>query len=231
MEIALERLVIVGGSANHLALRACDFLETVTTPDGAVPVVLPSIAGYPSAAHWAGADEYEPSLNPTASIAGHLHALGVGHPWLDRATEWSFSTLEREGPPLEAHTIKCIVRFFEHVPDQARVAPLVDVVASALPECEFFRTDPDASSYGLTPTDFATSPDSRWRAWFDDQSFEAHLDRLVRDQGPDGGWPLAWHSPSIATECECRAIKTIHALQVLRAYDRLDELSRAISRR
>jgi hypothetical protein len=222
-EIALERLTTVGAvadDAGDMVGRACDFLDAVASPEGAVPVVLPSIAGFPRAVHWAQTDEYEPDLNPTAAIAGYLHALDFEHPWRERATEWCFSTLERDGPPTEAHTIKCVLHLLEHAPDQARVAGLVDPVVAALESCEYYRADPDGTAYGLTPLDYATSPASPWRAWFSDELIEAHLDRLERDQQPDGGWSIAWQPPSEATTCEWRAIKTLHALQILDAYGR-----------
>jgi hypothetical protein len=185
-----------------------------------VPVLLPSIAGFPRAAHWAESDEYAPGLNPTASLAGYLHALDIEHPWRERATEWCFATLERDTPPAEAHTIKCVLHLFEHVPDQARVARLVDPLIPALEGCEYYRADADGTAYGLTPLDYATSPASPWRTWFSDDLIDAHLDRLERDQQSDGGWSIAWQPPSAATTCEWRAIKTLHALQVLDAYGR-----------
>jgi hypothetical protein len=59
--------------------------------------VLPSIAAYPRADHW-GDGDFPPGLNPTAAIAGLLHALGVDHPWLDKATDFCWRELDRELP-------------------------------------------------------------------------------------------------------------------------------------
>lgn len=219
-EFALERLVTVGVAADAMVRRACDFLDAVASPDGAVPVLLPSIAGFPRAAHWSESHEYQPGLNPTAALAGYLHALDIEHPWRERATEWCFVTLERDPPPTEAHTIKRVLHLFEHAPGQARVARLLDPIVAALEASEFYRADPQASHYGLTPLDFAPSPTSPWNRWFDDDLLDAHLNRLERDQQPDGGWPVAWQPPSEGTTCEWRAIMTLKALQVLAAYGR-----------
>lgn len=53
-----------------MVARACDYLVTITTPDG-VPYALPSINAYPHAE--CGTVEDNPtSLNPTEATACHL---------------------------------------------------------------------------------------------------------------------------------------------------------------
>jgi hypothetical protein len=83
-----------------------------------------------------------------------------------------------------------------------------------LPRTEYFRADPEDESYGLPPTRFP-------REWFDEALYEAHLDRLERDQAEDGGWPLRWQPPGPAAVLAWRAIVTIEALQTLEANGRL----------
>jgi hypothetical protein len=111
--------------------------------------------------------------------------------------------------------------FLEHVPDRARADALRASVAEILPHAAFFRDDPESDEYGVGPTELAPTPDSPWRAVFDDTRFEAHLDRLVRDQQPDGGWPISWPAIGEATRLEYRSIRTLGALHVLAAYGRL----------
>src|SRR5215218_6077183 len=48
----------------------CDWLQTVTTDEGGVPMVLPSAAAYPRAPWWDPPAEPRASLLPTAGIAG-----------------------------------------------------------------------------------------------------------------------------------------------------------------
>jgi hypothetical protein len=93
-------------------------------------------------------------------------------------------------------------------------------LARALPQARWFLPDADFDEYGLTPLDFAPTPDSRWRALFLDEQIEAHLDRLAGDQQDDGGWPLRWPPPSAASTLEWRGIVTLRALRVLVAYGR-----------
>jgi hypothetical protein len=218
VQVALDTLVAAGTSDDAMVQGACDYLAAVG-PDGGVPCVFPSIADYPRAAHW-GDGEFPPGLNPTAAIAGLLHALDVEHPWLDAATDYCWRELERE-VPRDAHALSVTFGFLEHVPDRARAEPFVDRVAAKLPEADWYHADADAEGYGLTPLAFAPTPDSPWRRLFSDAQIEAHLDRVERDQQPDGGWPVTWDPPSDASRLEWRGIVTLGALRTLTAYSRL----------
>lgn len=218
VEIALERLLAGGVTPTDLVLRACDFLTTVADPSGAVPVLLPSITGYPRAPHWAETDTYAPGLVPTAGLAGYVRALGVDHPWADRAVEYCLAALARNDLPREAHALLSVTRFLEHAVHPDRAASLGTPVAAALPGSKYFQLRPDPDSYGVTPLDFARRPSSPARAWFDDEVIEAHLDHLQRQQEDDGGWPVLWEPPSDASRYEWRAIRTLDALRTLVAY-------------
>src|SRR6478672_4407174 len=201
VQVALETLVAAGTSDGPMLQRACDYLAAVGS-DGGVPCVLPSIAAYPRAAHW-GDGDFPPGVNPTAAIAGLLHALGVEHPWLDAADAFCWRELDRE-----------------------LAEALAGPVAGRLPGAAWYLADADAEGYGLTPLAFAPAPDSRWRSLFDDGQIAAHLDRLERDQQPDGGWPVTWDPPSDASRLEWRGIVALGALRTLRAYGRLPESAR-----
>ncbi|MCP3975939.1 MAG: hypothetical protein GY720_15770 [bacterium] len=217
VEIAFERLAMVGANAPDLVTSACDWLTTVAAPSGAVPILLPSVAGYPRADHWEST-EYAPGLNPTAGIVAHVHALGVAHPWVDLATEYCFAEVEAGRGPHEAHVLLGLSKLVDTAPDRHRAEQDAELLASALPGAGFMRLDPKADTYGVTPLDFASTPTSLARSWFDDDVVEAHLDSLEREQQDDGGWPISWKPPSDASRCEWRAIRTILALRVLSAY-------------
>jgi hypothetical protein len=218
VEVALERLVAAGAPAPELVGPACDWLATVSQ-DGAVPIAFPSIADHPHAVHW-NEIPLEPAQNPTASIAGYLHALGATHPWLDEATEWCFRSLEVDGPPAEVHALRCVTRLLEHAPDRARAEACAPAVAAALPGTPMYQERP-GGSYGLSPLEFAPEPGSVARAWFADEVVQANLDHLEREQQADGGWPIAWVPPSSAATGAWRGAVTVQALQVLTAYGRL----------
>ncbi len=210
VEFALQALHDAGAREPEIGRRACDFLESVADERGLVPIVLSSVALYPRAEHW-GEGEFEPTTSPATAIAGYLHELGVEHPWLERVTETCFAELERA--PLDgAHEIHDALCFAAHVPGGEALLPRL---AEALPKARYFRRDPTDESYGLPPTKFP-------REWFEDELFEAHLDRLESEQQEDGGWPIAWQPPGPASFHAWRAIVTVEALRTLDAHSRLD---------
>ncbi len=231
VESALDILLMAGGAAggavhsfsdlglDGLVLGACDWLSSVAAPDGAVPLSLPVMESYPRAEHWSDWT-YKPGLNPTAGLAGRLHRIGVTHPWLDRATDWTWARLET-GFDEDAHALAEVLVFLAHVPDRGRAEAVAAHVGGWLAKASWYRADPEDPSYGLTPLHLAPSADSPWRRLFDDTAIEGHLDRLARDQQSDGGWAITWEPPGMASTLEWRGIETLRALRTLRAYDGL----------
>jgi hypothetical protein len=202
-----------------LVLGACDWLDSVAGSDGAVPLAFPVIEGYPRAEHWSDW-AYTSALNPMAGLAGRLHGLGVTHEWLDRATDWCWAKLD-SGFDEDVHALSEVLIFLTHVPDRDRAEQGAAHVGGWLSTARWYRSDPADPSYGLTPLHLARSPDSRWRQLFDDATIEGHLDRMMRDQQPDGGWPITWEAPGVASTQEWRGIETLRSLRTLRAYGRL----------
>ena len=217
VEVAFESLTTAAASAPSVVVAACDWLETVADERGALPILLPGTSSYPRASHWS-APEYEPSLNPTAGIASHVHALGVRHPWADKATEYCLSTLGAGEVPNEAHTLLGLTKLLATIPDRDRANELAPTIRSALSSASFMNMGVETQSYGLTPLEFAPSPTSFARPWFTDEAISAHLVRLGAAQTPDGGWQIAWEPLSEATRCEWRSIRTLWALRVFSAY-------------
>lgn len=228
VETALDILWVAGGDTvdwsgdpaySGLVLAACDWLGSVAAPDGAVPLAFPVIERYPRADHWSDW-AYAPALNPTAGLAGRLYRMGVAHPFIDRATEWTWATLE-SGFDEDAHALGEVLIFLAHVPDRNRAEAVGSRVGPWLADAKWYRPDPADPEYGVTPLKLAPAPDSPWRRLFDDANIEGHLDRLARDQQPDGGWNLTWEPPSTASTLDWRGIETLRALRTLRAYGRI----------
>jgi hypothetical protein len=206
-----------------MVLRACDFLGRTADDagaDGAVPPASPAIESFPRAAHWTEW-AYEPALNPTAGLVGVLYQLGVDHPWRAAGEAYCWRQLESAGLPTEAHALREVLVFLEHVPDPERSDKHAAAVYSSLPGVAPFRLDADAKGYGLTPLDLAPLATSRWRKLFPEAQIQAHLDRLQSDQQPDGGWPITWEPPEGAALNEWRGIVTWQALRTLASYGRL----------
>ena len=94
---------------------ALDWLQTITRPDGGVPFVLSTAAGWPHAPWYQPAENPPSSLLMTAGLAAAAHRLRLEHPWLDAATGYCW---ERAGEIAEgnAYTVRCGVDFLDAVP-------------------------------------------------------------------------------------------------------------------
>jgi hypothetical protein len=218
-EMALHALDEVGVDP-VVAGRMCDFLASITTAEGGVPFVLPTVRSAPRAPWWNTDDDPPASLNPTASIAGLLHKHGIQHPWLDRATDYCWRAIEAS-PLDEPHLIVVIVTFLEHAPDQPRARRAFERVATSLFERELVAIDPATEGYVKMPLDYAPTPQSWCRRLFSDEVIGEHLAALAANQQADGGWQIAWPPVSPACEVEWRGLVTLNALQTLRAYGQL----------
>ena len=223
VEGAFEALLVAGPAAveeaGPMVAAACDWLGTVAAPDGAVALSFPVMEPYPRAEHWSDWT-YAPGLNPTAGLAGRLHRMAVRHPWLDRATDWCWSRLE-SGFDEDAHALREVAVFLAHVPDRARADAVGASVGEWLAKAAWYRADPADPAYGVTPLDLAPEPGGPWSHLFEPAQIEGHLDRLARDQQPDGGWAITWEPPGVAATLEWRGMMTLWALRVLRAYGRV----------
>jgi hypothetical protein len=216
-EAALQNLVAAGTLDAEMVRRLGDWLQSAAAPDGSVALASAVMEPYPRAEHWTDWT-YQPGLNPTAGLAGLLYALEVEHPWLTRATDFCWSALEA-GFPGDAHAMHESLVFLEHVPDRSRADEVATRIADWLPKLSYYRADAADPAYGVTPLHLAPTPDSPWRRLFDDKQIESHLERLRRDQQPDGGWAITWEPPGAAATLEYRGVETVRALQVLTAYE------------
>jgi hypothetical protein len=218
VEIAFETLDAAGVVDHELVHGACDFLASLADARGAVPIVLPSIAGFPRANHW-GDGQFAPEASPAIGIAALLYKWDVAHPWRERVIDFCWSVVEGE-PSDDAHALRECFVFLDHAPERERADAAAARFAAALPRARWFLADASSDEYGLTPLHFAPTPESRWRPLFEHEQIDAHLDRLESDQQDDGGWPLAWEPPSEASRLEWRGIETMRALRALVAYGR-----------
>lgn len=201
------------------AASAMPFLASIAGSQGGLPIVLPSVAAHPRAAHWADG-VFAPALNPTAGIVARARFFGIDHPWVEAGAAFCRRELESPHAVADAHTALAVLRFAETEPDRAWAAQVYDDIGARLNELAFFQPMP-GQGYGLTPLHVAPTPDHPRRQFFSDDALLAHLDELEAGQAPDGGWEITWQPPSPGARNEWRGIETLRALQVLRAYGRI----------
>lgn len=209
----------VAAFGDPMVTRACDYLLSISTPEGGVPFVLPSVRDYPRAPWWETDDEPPASLNPTAAIAALLHKHGVEHPWLPAATAFCWRKLDAldQTSPYE---MRAVLPFLDFVPDRQRAEKVFARVGPKILEQKLVALTPTPQDESHTPLNFAPSPRSLARRLFSDEVIEAHLDALASGQQEDGGWQFDWLAWNPAAALEWRGIVTIEALVKLRAYGR-----------
>ena len=218
IEIALSTLDECDAWDDGLAAGACDWLQANAPAQGGSAFVLPTATRWPHAPWWVPEPGGPPSLIQTGQVAGTLHARGVTHPWLERATGLMWSRIEAAGP-LGPYDALGVTRFLDHVPDRQRARQVLERIAPLL--AAVVTLDPDAPGEIHSPLDFAPVPDSMARSLFSEQVISAHLDHLAAGQRDDGGWTFNWPAWSPAAELDWRGFITVGALATLRANGRL----------
>lgn len=223
-EMALRVMDEADAWDDALVLGACDWLTAVAPAEGGAAFVESNpqaLAGWPHAPWWVPAPGGPASLLPTGSIAGTLHARGVQHPWLDRATEVMWTRISKAGAETGGYEMFGVLAFLQHVPDRDRATAVFGQVGSLLLENNLVAIDPETTGEVHSVLDFAPLPDSLARALFDEATIKAHLDHLAHAQRDDGGWTFNWPAWSPAAERDWRGFLTVDALRVLRANGRL----------
>ena len=217
VEVALRILDAVDAFDDPMVARVCEFLPAITRPEGGVPFSLPTANAYPHAPWWRAPDDPPAAINPTAAIAGLLHKHGVRTPWLERASDYCWRTIEASDTT-EFHDLMAIVTFLAHAPDRERAGRELQRIRERIAAAGVVETDPAAEGYVHRPLDWAPTPDSPLRPLFSDEVLQEQLRMLQAAQREDGGWPIGWPPISPAVECEYRSVVTTGALLTLRAY-------------
>ncbi|AXG80643.1 hypothetical protein [Streptomyces paludis] len=227
---ALRVLDSIGRCDGPRAELICRYLTAVSTPEGALPAVHPSLSGFPHAPFLPVADGARSSLLATGPVVGLLRRNDVWHAWLFRATDFCWAAVEalEETHPYE---VEAAVAFLDGVPDRARAEAAADRLGRLVRKRRLAVLDPrDRSAYRVPPGyapgehhfphDYARVPESLARHWFTDGEMARSLDFLAGRQAEDGGWPVTRRAWAPGPVRESRPIVTIEALRTLRAYGR-----------
>jgi hypothetical protein len=215
----------------HDALK---YVKSITLADGGVPNTLPTVRPFPRAPWWEPAGDKPPSsLLPTAGLVGLLYAFQVDDPWLDAATKFCWSELDRlleraatakERLPrlFVVYESRAALGFLDSVPDRARAERIGADLGKALWAAKLIQVEPDPAAHTAQPLELASTPAALAARWFEPKLVDAHLDAFVEAQRDHGGWDVAWELFTPAAEHEWRGIQTIERLKTLRAWNRVD---------
>jgi hypothetical protein len=211
---ALEFMDEVGADEDAVR-RACDFLTSITTEEGGVPFVLPTVRDYPRAPWWNCEDAPPASLNPTAGIVGLLYKLGIAHLWRDRAAAYCWDKIPHIQPD-DMHELGTAFTFLQYAPERDKADAEFERLARHLVSSGLVA-DLNSTDYARKPLDWAPTPDHPLRPYLEEAAIQANLETLVAGQQEDGGWTIPWPPVSPLCEIEWRGWVTLGALKTLKA--------------
>jgi hypothetical protein len=226
---AFEVLAEVGAAGGGHAVGLCDWLASVTLPDGGLPFALPiddaDAAG--SAPFWCRADPARSSLHATAMVAALAHQVaehdpGVrDHPWPARAAEYCLREIGRLEAPGSAHEFCFALQFLDAACDVLPgAAAELRRLGRHLPATGTLAVQGGVEGEALRPLDISPRPGRPLRELFTAEVIAADLDRLAAEQREDGGWHVDFVSHSAAGALEWRGYATVRAVTILRAHQR-----------
>ncbi|MBK1786281.1 hypothetical protein [Prauserella cavernicola] len=219
---AFEVLAELGPVTSPLSAALCDWLDSVTLPDGGLPFALPVTSPSGCAPFWVSAEHDVSSLQITAitaacalRVAAHDPAVAA-HPWLRRATEYSFDAIRAlEGRP-HALVLAFAVGFLDAASDShPEAVPLLERLGEYVPADGLVPVEGGAEGESMRPLDFAPLPGRPARNLFKPEVVDAELRALAAAQQDDGGWRVDFTSYSPAASLEWRGYRTVSAVHTL----------------
>ncbi|GAA0938846.1 hypothetical protein [Pseudonocardia zijingensis] len=225
---AFEVFAEIGPRTTPRAAQLCDWLETITLPDGGLPFAVPVADDSGCAPFWAQADPAVSTLHSTAFVTGvalrvaaHDRAV-AGHRWTGRAVEYCLARIDALDAAPHAIELSFAVRFLDELaatrPD---AADRIDRLRRFFPDDGIVPVAGGSPGEVLRPLDFSPLPGRPSRGLFRPEVVEAEVDRLESTQHDDGGWSVDFASYSPAAELEWRGYATVGAIATLRANGRL----------
>ncbi|MHA6622543.1 hypothetical protein [Pseudonocardia sp. DLS-67] len=225
---AFEVFAEVGPATTPRAVQLCDWLETITLPDGGLPFALPVADGSGSAPFWVGADPTTSTLQSTAFVAGTAlrvaaHDPAVAkHPWTGRAVDYCLAEIDGLDAAPHAIALSFAVQFLDALsgtrPD---AADRLDRLRRFIPDDGVVPVTGGAPGEAIRPLAFSPLPGRPSRRLFRPEVIDAELDRVEGEQRDDGGWTVDFASYSPAAELEWRGYATVGSISILRANGRL----------
>ncbi|MFC4911970.1 hypothetical protein [Actinomadura gamaensis] len=218
---AFEVFAEVGGHPH--AARLCDWLDSVTLPDGGVPFALPATGEAGNAPWWAEADTSVSSLQITAFTlvaarrAARVDPAVAAHRWLERAARYCLDAIgSLDGRP-HAYVLAFSVRVLDSLrDDHPEASALLERLAEQVPGDGRVRVEGGTENEFLRPLDFAAVPGRPPAGLFAPEIVRADLAELASGQREDGGWTVEYARISPAGAMDWRGYETLRVLTALR---------------
>jgi hypothetical protein len=220
---AFEVFEDIAPATTPQAAQLCDWLASVSLPDGGLPFALPVKDASGCAPFWAQADPKVSTLHSTAfAVGGALRVAAydsavAAHPWLHRATRYCLTAIEAIGDKPHAIELAFAIRFLDAVSElRHEAAALLDRLRRFIPDDGLLPVEGGAADEVIRPLDVAPTPGRPARTLYDTGVIDAELSRLAAGQQDDGGWLVDFASYSPAAALEWRGYRTVAAMSVLR---------------
>ncbi|WP_409494212.1 hypothetical protein [Amycolatopsis sp. cmx-11-12] len=216
---AFEVFAGVGPVTSPRAAELCDWLASISLPDGGIPFALPMPDPAGSAPFWAEADSSVSSLQITAIVAVTAHSVAVhdpavaAHPWLANATRYCLDAIEK----IEEAPHALVLAFAMKLVDRIGDTRLVEKLGKFIPDDGVVAVGGGIEGEAMRPLDFAPEPDGPARKLFTPEVIDADLRRVAGAQHEDGGWRVDYTSYSPAAALEWNGLFTMSTLGLLRA--------------
>jgi hypothetical protein len=221
---AFETFADVAPATSPRALELCDWLASVTLPDGGLPFALPIADPAGCAPFWANADPTASSLQLSAFVAANALRVAVhdpavaGHPWMARVTDYCLAAIDALEDAPFAIELNASIQFLDAVHGtRPEAAALLEKLGGHIPADGRVPVTGGAEGETMRALDFAPFPDRPARALFTQEAIDAELRELAGEQRDDGGWTVDFQSYSPAASLEWRGYATVRAIATLRA--------------
>lgn len=225
---AFEVFEDIAPATSPRATELCDWLDSVTLPDGGLPFALPIADASACAPFWAETEHTVSTLHSTAFCAGaalrvaaHDPAVAA-HPWLARASRYCFDAIDALDSAPHAIALSFVVRFLDAAYERYPEAPpLLARLGRFVPDTGLVPVEGGSEGETMRALDFASVPGSPASALLRDDVIAAGLDELAAQQQDDGGWTVDFASFSPAAELEWRGYMTVDAVLTLKRAGRV----------
>jgi hypothetical protein len=198
---AFEVFADILPATSDTAVELCDWLASVSLPDGGLPFALPIGDSAGSAPFWVDADPSVSSLQITAIVAENAHRVAAGdaavasHGWLRRATDYCIGVIDALDDSPAAMELAFTVRLLDAAHEATPGAQLaLAKLKEHIPATGLLPVTGGIEGETMKPLDFVPFPGGPARELFSAEVISADLERLAGGQRDDGGWEVDYAS-------------------------------------